>query len=142
MILLDTNVVSEPYRAVPSGSVRNWLDGQRQQDLFLCTPVLAELWYGVERLPSGGRRDRLERWVQNLEEERFENRVLPVDQAAAHEFGRIVAKRTRMGLPIGPMNALIASIAVCHGAALATRDVPDFEGISLELIDPFAAGSG
>ncbi len=139
MILLDTNVVSEPHRAKPDRAVQIWLNGQPAQDLFLCTPVLAELRYGLERLPTGARRNRLESWLQDLEQQHFADRILPFDQHAAHEFGRIMSRRERIGHPIKAMDALIAAIAVCHTAPIATRDVSDFADLGLELINPFQA---
>ena len=141
MILLDTNVVSEPIRPRPFGRVRAWIDSQPARSLFLCTPVLAELRYGVERLPAGSRRERLDRWVHQLESEHFVDRILPVDQQAAHVFGRIVTRRERSGRPIKPMDALIASVAINYGLAVATRDVQDFADLGLELINPFVAST-
>jgi toxin FitB len=138
MILLDTNIVSEPYRARPNARVRDWLNEQSKERLFICTPVLAELRYGVERVEAGPRRTRLEEWMRGLEDH-FQNRILPVDRDAAHEFGRVFARRYRIGRPIATMDALIAAIARCHHAKLATHDVADFDHLDLEIIDPFAA---
>jgi toxin FitB len=137
MILLDTNVVSEPHRPKPDRAVQDWLNGQTTRNLYLCTPVLAELRYGFERLPSGVRRIRLESWLQDLEQQHFVDRILPFDQLAAHEFGRIMSRREKIGRPIKPMDALIAAIAVCNTASIATRDVADFADLGLELINPF-----
>jgi toxin FitB len=142
VIVLDTNVVSEPFRTQPDDRLRRWLDDQRRHDLFICTPVLAELRYGIELLPSGRKRDRLERWVHELEEVSFANRILPLDRGAAHEFGRIVARRTKAGGPIAPMDALIASIALSNEATLATRDIGDFAELGLRLVNPFGAAPG
>jgi predicted nucleic acid-binding protein len=139
MILLDTNVVSEPHRPTPDRAVQDWLNRQPAQDLFLCTPVLAELRYGFERLPSGARRNRLESWLQELEQQHFVDRILPFDQLAAHEFGRIMSRREKIGRPIKPLDALIAAIAVCHTAPIATRDTMNFADLGLELINPFEA---
>jgi predicted nucleic acid-binding protein len=141
MILLDTNVLSEPYRPNPNTIVQRWLNAQTSRDLYLCTPVLAELRYGFERLPSGSRRNRLENWLRDLEEEYFLDRVLPLDQRSAHEFGRIMTRREKMGRPIKPMDALIAAIAVCNAATIATRDTADFEGLGLDLLNPFGTGT-
>ena len=139
MIVLDTNVLSEPFRMQPSAIVQTWLDAQSPQELYLCVPVLAEISYGVVRLPSGKRRDRLDNWLVRLEHEFFAGRILPVDPRAAHEFGRIVARREKMGRAIKPMDALIAAICICHSAKLATRDIADFEGLGLDLLNPFVA---
>ena len=139
MIILDTNVVSETMRPDPSTNVRGWLDAQPSEDLFLCVPVLAELHYGVEGLPTGTRRKRLERAIQ-LVEEAFANRILPLDQAAAREYGKIVAQRDRIGRATGTMDGLIAAIAKAHGATIATRDVHGFDDVGLIVVDPFAHG--
>src|SRR5438128_887779 len=126
MIILDTNVLSEPSRPRPNMRVVSWLDTYGWDDAFLCTPVLAELRYGVERLPAGDRRNRLQEWVRKMEHEVFVDRILLLDRGAAHEFGKIVASRDRMGRPIGTMDALIAAVALTHRATLATRDISDF----------------
>jgi hypothetical protein len=112
MIVLDTNVISEAFRIAPSPTVQSWLDTQMPNDLFLCTPVLAELRYGIERLPASARRAGLEQMLSAVEGELFESRILSLDRAAAYEFGRI-----RM--------------------AIATRDVSDFAELGLDIINPF-----
>jgi toxin FitB len=137
MILLDTNVLSETHRPRPNTAVRDWLNSQAPGALYLCAPVLAELRYGLERLPSGRRRDRLEEWLRNLEQDHFVDRILPFDQQAAHELGRIMSRREKAGRPIKTMDALIAAVAVRHAATVATRDISDFDSLGLELIDPF-----
>lgn len=142
MIILDTNVISEGFRIHPSSVVRAWLDRQEPSELFLCAPVLAELRYGVERLPAGRRRTELDRLVTSAEEDLFANRILPLDRESAHEFGRVVAKRASVGRPILPMDGLIASIAIANGMAIATRDSDDFTGLGIELVNPFEAAVG
>jgi toxin FitB len=137
MIVLDTNVVSEAFRKNPNAAVQAWLDAQVSVDLFLCTPVLAELRYGIERLPVGVRRTALEASLSNLEMELFDNRILPFDRASAHEFGRIVVRRNSRGRPIATMDALIAAIAISHRMMLATRDTADFAELGLKLVNPF-----
>jgi len=137
MIVLDTNVISEAFRMTPSPVVRAWLDVQAPTDLFLCTPVLAELRYGIERLATGARRENLERLLTNVESDLFENRILPFDRASAYEFGRVQAGRTSIGRPMATMDALIAAIAISHRMALATRDVGDFVDLGLDVINPF-----
>src|SRR4051812_7427455 len=137
MILLDTNVISDVYRKRPDPRVHSWLAAQRQADLHICTPVLAELLNGAESLSSGGRRRRLEEWIRTLEVEGFAGRILPFDQNAAHEFARLFQRRKILGRPIAIMDALIAAIARSNDATLATRDVGDFASLDLEVINPF-----
>jgi predicted nucleic acid-binding protein len=139
MIILDTNVISEAFRKRPQPGVRDWLDRQRPSDLFLCAPVLAELRYGVERLPTGRRRSELDRLVTNAEQDLFANRLLTVDREAAHEFGRVVARRAGMGRPIMPIDGMIAAIALANGMSVATRDVKDFADLDIDVVNPFEA---
>lgn len=137
MMILDTNVISEGFRIRPHPSVRSWLDSQSPIELFLCAPVLAELRYGVERLPAGRRRAELDRLVSNAERDLFANRLLPFDREAAHEFGRVAFKRANIGRPVMPMDAMIAAIAIANGMSIATRDIDDFAGLDIDLVNPF-----
>ncbi len=138
MILLDTNVVSEGLRQRPDPNVEKWLDAQRPADLFLCMPVIAELRYGAELLPPGARRVQLESAIGKIEAA-FAERTLPLDRAAAHEYGKIIAHRDRLGRATGTMDGLIAAIAKVHGATVATRDRSGFTDIGIDIVDPFAA---
>ena len=137
MILLDTNVVSESLRPRPSSTLVAWLDVQPAESTYLCTPVLAELFRGVLRLTEGRRKDRLRLGIERIENELFRGRILTLDSGAAKRYGEVISIRERMGRPIGQMDALIAAIALSNQAALATRDVGDFLGLGLELMDPF-----
>ena len=140
MIVLDTNIVSDPIKPQPDPNARRWIDAQPSNSLFICSPVLAEMRFGVERLAQSGRRDRLLAYVERVENDLYRGRVLPLDAAAAVVYGRIAAARERMGRRIEQMDALIAAIALTHGATLATRDIDDFAGIGLDVINPFGVG--
>jgi hypothetical protein len=139
MILLDTNVISDSLRDERDPLVQRWFNGQRQAELFLPAPVLAELRYGVERLPMGRRRKRLEGAVRDIETNVFVDRILPFDRDCAAAYGKILVFRERRGRPIGIMDGLIAAIVVVHGATLATRDTSDFEHLGFDLVNPFAS---
>lgn len=137
MILLDTNVVSEPWRPQPSTAVLSWLDAQDESSLYICTPVLAELRFGAERLPSGARKRRLDDQIGLLETKGFSDRILDFDIAAARAFGKIGAEREKVGRRMEPLDAMIAAIALARGLKIATRDEFDFSNIGIELINPF-----
>jgi toxin FitB len=137
MILIDTNVVSEAMRQQPDQAVIAWLDGQSWDSLFLCTPVLAELHYGIGRLASGRRKEFLTDALDRIESELYHGRILSFDQFAAASYGRLTVKRERQGRRMEQMDALIAAIALTHGATVATRDTPDFADLGIELIKPF-----
>lgn len=137
MIILDTNVVSEGFRPKPQFAVRDWIDAQPTDTLFICAPVLAEIRFGIERLSPGAQRQRLSDAADRLERETFLDRILVFDSAAANIYGRLSAQRHAAGKPIGVMDCMIAAIALTHGAAVATRDRYGFEGLGLTVLDPF-----
>jgi len=141
MILLDTNVVSESLRPRPSPSVLTWLDARPAESIYLCTPVLAELYRGVLRLTDGRRKDHLRLGIERIENELFRGRILTFDTGAAKQYGIVTTIRERAGRPVGPTDALIAAIALSNQAALATGDVDGFVGLGLDLINPFAAAA-
>ena len=138
MIVLDTNVVSELIRPNPSSIVVDWVAGQAVPRLYLTTISEAELRYGVQILPPGERRTRLLEEVEGMLTEDFAGRILPFDSAAAHAYAAIAAARRAAGRPINHADCQIAAIARCRGAPVATRDVADFEGSGVDVIDPWA----
>jgi toxin FitB len=138
MILVDTNIVSEGMRPRPDRAVAAWLNSQPWESLYLCAPVLAELRYGVERLAAGRRKRFLSGVVDRIENELYRGRILSFDQLSAANYGRLTVKREQLGRRMEQMDALIAAIALTHGAAIATRDAADFADLGLEVINPFA----
>lgn len=139
MILLDTNIVSELYKPKPHLSVMEWLDAQPSNLLYLCTPVLAELRFGMECLDAGARKELLRTAIERLENDLYRDQVLVFDKAAASAYARITAARRQSGRPMQQMDAMIAAIALANGATLATRNTRDFTDLGLDLIDPFDA---
>lgn len=137
MILLDTNVVSETLRRAPNAAVIGWLNGRPSESLYLCTPVLAELLFGVDKLPPGERKDLLRSAIDRLENDLYRDRILVFDIAAAREYARIAAARVAVGNLTGQMDTLIAAIAVAYRATVATRNVRHFSDLDLDVINPF-----
>jgi hypothetical protein len=138
MIVLDTNVISELMKASPDARVSGWLGSQRSADCFISSIAEAELRYGIEVLPPGHRRQQLEVALNAMLTHSFSGRVLPFDSAAAIAFATISAGRRRAGRPISQMDAQIAAIAQANGAVLATRNIGDFQGCGVVLIDPWS----
>jgi toxin FitB len=124
-------------RLQPHQAVTAWLNGQSWDSLFLCTPVLAELRYGIERLASGRRKEFLTDTLDRIEGELYHGRILSFDQSVAASYGRLTVKRERQGRRMEQMDALIAAIALTHGATVATRDTAGFADLGIELINPF-----
>ena len=140
MIILDTNIVSELMRPNPSSNVVAWVAGQAAPNLYLSTVTEAELLYGVEIVPAGRRRDRLLIEVEGMLQEDFEGRILPFDSAAARAYAVIAAARRAAGRPINHADCQIAAIARSREASVATRDMADFEGTGIEVINPWESG--
>lgn len=138
MIILDTNVLSELMRPTPEPSVEHWLADQPSASVFLSTITEAELRYGVMLLPAGKRQTALSGQVEAMLEEDFAGRILSFDSAAAVAYAEIAAARRQAGRPISQADAQIAAIAVSRGAALATRNVSDFEGCGVKIVNPWA----
>jgi predicted nucleic acid-binding protein len=139
MIILDTNVLSELIRSTPDPKVMKWFGGLRRAEAKTTSVSLAEMLFGAKSLPEGKRRDALTGLILELFETQFGDDMLAFDATAARTYGEIVASRRRTGRPMGIMDAEIASIALSVGAPLATRDVEDFEGVGLTVINPWGA---
>jgi predicted nucleic acid-binding protein len=139
MIVLDTNVVSETMRRSPDSSVIRWLDKQSVNELFLCTPVLAELSYGIARLSECSRKSALVRSYDQIVAQTFEGRILPFDALAAEAYGSLVAELESVGRSIDVMDAMIAAIAQTYSATLATRNTEHFRNTGVALLNPFEA---
>jgi predicted nucleic acid-binding protein len=139
MIILDTNVVSEPLRPRPDRHVLEWLDRQAPETLYITTVTLAELWTGIEVLPTGRRRAQLQDAMTNEVLPLFAGRVLGFDPAAAAAFARVFSKAKAAGNSMDFADCAIAAIAASHRFMVATRNSRDFQGSGIELLDPWVA---
>lgn len=140
MIVLDTNVVSEPLHSRPDKNVVRWLNEQDPQNLALSAITLGELISGVRRLPDGTRARRLEYRLRQEVLPLFEGRVLPFDAESAEIWGNLVAKSIQNGRTLPLLDSLIAAICLRYRCALATRNTSDFRfppGFELVLINPW-----
>lgn len=137
MIVLDTNVVSEPTKANLDIRVLQWLDAQEPQTLFLTATSLSELLTGIEQMPAGKRRTHLRAGVDTLIGKLFGERVLPFDSAAAQQYSRLVTKARAKGCVVSMGDGQIAAIAASKGFAVATRDTEPFLAMGLVVINPW-----
>lgn len=139
MILLDTNVISEPQRREPHAGVLEWIDAQALETLYLSVITVAELRAGIALIPAGKRRDSLH---ENLEKRllpMFANRVLSFDMACTTAYAGLLAKSRAAGLTVETADAFIAAIALANGFAVATRDTRPFETAGVSVINPWEA---
>ncbi|RIK10747.1 MAG: VapC toxin family PIN domain ribonuclease [Acidobacteria bacterium] len=136
MIVVDTNVVSELMRPEPDPAVRDWVLARPSGELCTTSITVAEILYGIERLPKGRRKEILKATAIDVFGA-FEDQVLPFDETAALCYPEIVDARDRRGVPIDGFDAQVASICRAHGSALLTRNVKDFRYTGIKTIDPW-----
>lgn len=137
MFVLDTNVISELFRAEPDPKVMAWVGRLSGEDLFTTAVTRGELLFGLYCMPDGRRKADLRRKLAQLFEQELAGHVLVYDGEAADAQAQIAAARRAQGRPTSIPDAMIAGIARSRGATLATRNVRDFEGCGIELVDPW-----
>lgn len=137
MIILDTNVVSEPMKPRADPAVQAWLDAQLAETLYLTATSLSELLLGVELLPDGQRKNTLAGALTELLEHLFGPRILPFDTRAATAFAPLIRRTRASGQTLSVGDAQIASIATVHGFAVATRDTAPFLAAGVSVINPW-----
>ena len=136
-LLLDTNVLSEVTRPNPDMRVLAWLDQLDEDRSFVSIISIAEIRRGIALMDNGRKRDALVEWLARDLPQRFERRIIPVDEPVALAWGDLMGRAKRSGRGLSSMDGLIAATAVAHDLTLATRNTRDFEGFGIELIDPW-----
>jgi toxin FitB len=136
--LLDTNVVSEWTKPRPNLGVIQWLAEQDEDRLFLSVITVAELRRGVERLPASARRNHLGWWIDEELRDRFEGRVLVVDEAIGNSWGRLIAGSETRGKRMNLLDGFLAATALMRGFTLVTRNTPDFEDAGCAVHNPWS----
>lgn len=136
MIVVDTNVISEAIKPLPSPPVLAWFDAQDANSLYLTSVTLAELWFGIGALPAGRRRTALGRAVDGLVS-LFSGRILSFDTDAARHHADLALRARAVGKGLPMADAYIAAIAAAGGFAVATRDIAPFRAAGVEVIDPW-----
>lgn len=139
MILIDTNVISELWKAEPNPDVLAWIDAQTVETLYLSAITVAELRFGLATMPEGKRRtiyqERLEKEVLPT----FAGRVLPFDLDASQAYADLMARAKAGGKAIGKADGYIAATATVCGLMVATRDISPFEAAGLKIVNPWDA---
>jgi predicted nucleic acid-binding protein len=137
MILLDTNVISEPTKSKANLDVRAWLDKQDVRNFYAASTSIAEIFLGIEIMPDGRRKAQLRQRVLDVLDVLFGPRILSFDEAAAKTYAVIVAEARAKGKSILIADGQIAAIARVHGFTVATRDTAPFEAAGIPVIDPW-----
>jgi predicted nucleic acid-binding protein len=140
MIILDTNIVSEPMKPAANKNVLQWLDKQLAETLFLTTTSLAEPLVGIEILPDGKRKIGLDGALKQLVSRLFASRILSFDQAAAENYAPLISRARSAGYSIAVADGQIAAIAATHGFVVATRDTAPFVAAGIATINHWHEG--
>ena len=139
MFLLDTNVLSEMMAVAPAHQVAAWISAYPLGSLCTASVCQAEILAGLAVMPDGRRRSALEAAAHAMFQEEFDGRVLVFDTRAAAAYAALFAARRRSGKPVATIDLMVASIARVHGASVVTRNVADFDGVGLDVINPWVA---
>jgi toxin FitB len=137
--LLDTNCISEVVRPHPEPRVVEWMEATDEQLLYLSVLTLGEIRRGVASLQQGRRRAQLEAWLALMLPGRFADRVLSVDAQVADRWGLLTADAKRRGRPLATVDALLAATALHHNLTLVSRNVADFAGTLVPVLNPWDA---
>ncbi|MBX9916044.1 MAG: type II toxin-antitoxin system VapC family toxin [Nitrosomonas sp.] len=137
MIVLDTNVISELMREQPDANVKQWIKAQKTIHLAITAITIAEIQRGLARLPEGKRRTQLTANFSDFIAEAFSGRIFPFDEEAAYRYGEIAATCESAGINTDAVDLMIAAIASSRRAAIATRNVKDFTGCGVAIINPW-----
>jgi predicted nucleic acid-binding protein len=134
--LLDTNIISNVTKPVPSEALVAWMAEQADEDLFICSLTVAEIRRGVLEKPAGRKRKELERWFSGRggPQALFAGRVLPFDEKAGLIWARLMAGGTNAGRPRNPLDTIIAAVAEANDCVVVTDNEKDFAGV--KMINP------
>lgn len=137
MIVLDTNVISEPMKPRADLLAVAWLDDQPKDLLFLCAPVLMEITLGLNRLPDGKRKTAMTAAVQIVLANYFAERFLAFEREAAVVYASLAVRAAAKGYSISVADCQIAAIAAVNGFSVATRDTAPFLAAGVRVINPW-----
>jgi hypothetical protein len=137
LIILDTNVISEPMKLRGDHAVQAWLDRQEAETLYITATSLSELLVGIELVPTGKRRANLARSLTRLLEKLFGPRILPFDRRAAIAYASVIGRTRAAGYTISVADAQIAAIAQVTGFTVATRDIDPFAAARTPIVNPW-----
>lgn len=137
--LLDTCLLSELVKPEPSPSVIDWLTGADESTLFLSVLTLGEIQKGISGMAEGGRKRKLQQWLDNDLQQRFAGRILPVDAQTAADWGLLSGQARALGRAVPVIDGLLAATARQHDLSLVTRNTSDFADLGVVVVNPWQA---
>ena len=137
--LVDTNVPSELTRETPDARVAAFLRNAGKESLFLSVMTLGEICKGIDMLPASPKRDELQDWLEVDVRSWYAGRILPVTEPIVERWGHSAATAKQRGMAVTVVDAIIAATALEHDLTLVTRNVKDFAGLGVVLLNPWDA---
>jgi toxin FitB len=135
--LLDTCVISELVSKKPNANVVEFVDTLDNDDIYLSVITIGEIIKGIEKLPKSKRKQDLHTWLKEDLLSRFSGKIIPIDNDVVSEWGRLTARLELTGAPMPAIDSLIAATALTYAFALITRNVGDFDGSNVEIVNPW-----
>ena len=135
--LVDTNSPSELTHETPDSRVAAFLENAGRESVFLSVMTVGEICKGIDLLPLSQKRSALQGWLDRDVRSWFAGRILPVTESIAERWGRLAAAGKRSGVNLAVVDGVLAATALEHGLTLVTRNVKDFAGLSLVLLNPW-----
>lgn len=136
--LLDTCVISELVSKQPNQNVVTWIDAQSESELYLSVVTFGEITKGINKLPLSNRRIALFIWLNQTLPQRFAHRILEIDRSTMLRWGELIASLEKKGRNLPVMDSLIAAICLEHSLTLVTRNEKDFDGTTINILNPWA----
>lgn len=136
--LLDTCVLSELTKPAPAVEVIAWIEGHSESSYYISSLTVGELMRGIKLLSLISKREKLEKWIQNLLLNRFKDRIIPINEAIAIRWGALTAKREQKGRTLPAIDSLLAATAQEHSLILVTRNIKDFKDLDVQLLNPWS----
>jgi predicted nucleic acid-binding protein len=135
--LLDTCVISELVSKKPNPSVVDFVDSLDPEDIYLSVITIGEIVKGIEKLPKSRRKTDLHNWLNDDLLTRFEGNIVALDTDVLIGWGMLTARLESAGNTMPAVDSLIAATALAKKMTLVTRNVSDFEGTNVEIINPW-----
>ena len=135
--LLDTCVISELVKPAADEKVTSWISNGIEETIHLSVITIGEIQKGITKLPASAKRRQLQRWLDNDLIERFENRIVPIDQKVARMWGKILAQAEKKGRQLPAIDGLIAATGLAYNMTVVTRNVSDMQVDGLSVFNPW-----
>ncbi|MDP1624141.1 MAG: type II toxin-antitoxin system VapC family toxin [bacterium] len=135
--LLDTCVITELVSKHPNPKVVDLVDSLGSDDVYLSVITIGEIAKGIEKLPKSKRKQELHSWLKEDLLVRFDGRITPLDTEILVEWGILIARLESTGITLPAIDSLVAATTLTDKLTLVTRNVDDFSGTGIEIVNPW-----